>query len=236
MRSVLRSVALVPALALSLLTTACGGGGAPKTAEEAANLAFKAIVEGKADVIRPALPTKADFEELIKKEGKEAKAEKIDGELKEIEEKVPSALTELQSEAKAGGLDLAQAKLTDITSKEDVDDGVTELRIEGKVTSGTNEAQLRVRAVKLDRGLIMFRPPRLETMGLCKKAIANVAKITTGVDNEMAKSMNKAFTGDVAGLEAECEAGVKEKPDQKGQVECMAGAADFAALEACMKR
>jgi len=237
MRVVLRSVVPVAVLAvLAVMPAACGGGAAPKTAEEAANLALKAIVEGKADTIKPALPTKGDFEALVKAEGKEAKPGEIDKELAEIEAKVPKALTELQEKAKTAGLDLAQAKLSDITSKEDIDDGVTEVRIEAKVTSGATSGQLSLRAAKLDRGLVMFRPPRLEFMSLCQKAIANVVKVSAGVDNEMAKSINQTFSNGSDNLTAECEKGMNERPEGKAQVECMASAADWAALETCMKR
>lgn len=227
----------MPAIVIALATTltACGGAKAPQTAQEAAELTLKALAEGKIDSLKSALASKADYQEALKKSGEKDKGNEpgeIEKEVAELEGRVGKALGEATGTAKDGGFDLAKAKVASVEAKEDKEGELVDVRIEARLESGDKKANLEVRALKLDRGLVIVRPPELELDGLCERALANVINVTTGVDDPMAKALHDEF-GKPETLRS-CKDELGKPGSGKAQIECLAGAKDWAAIQACM--
>lgn len=218
-----------------LLSTGCGGPKAPESPKALAELVVKALSEGNVETLKAALPTKADFQEAAGKAGEEMPAEKIDAAVAKMNSKVGEEFAEIVAAAKEAKVDWTKVTVGDVEAKEKTKKDLTEYKIRVTVQVGDESREMRLRAAKVDRGLVLTRKPQIEFAGLCEKVVANLLKVAASSGEDFAKKMADEFAGKKDELIGKCKQELEKKPESRKQMECQQDAPDFKAFMSCAR-
>jgi len=248
------------AVSLALSAPACGGkkaGGAEgkkveggKAGETAKKTAHpgdpKALVsylvdawkKGDPKALDILKPTLADMKEASKKTGEPIPEDKIGDIVAEIGKGASEGFVKSMERASDAKVDWSKVEVGEVEVKDRVEKGLTEHKIKAKLKAGKVEMKLRVRAAKLERGLVLTRKPRLRIVSggggdICGRVVANMKKIAEAASDEKGKMFASMILKEGDKLTAKCKEELQKRPETRKQMECQASAKSMDELMAC---
>jgi len=226
---------MIPALALALglAGPGCGGERGPQTPEALVERVVEALAQGDEARFRAVLPTVEEIEREGPAKDHKPTPEELARVAARMERQAMQAFAALRSEER--GFDWRAARITGIEVEEGgAEGGMTLVDVRATVVAGETSGILNLQGVRLRRGHLLARPPRLTVEGTpCDTAIRHMIALGQASESEDERLLAAAMAKDLAGTVDACERDLAADPGAKAKLACVLAAKTMSAAAEC---